>query len=93
VLGVGLDGGLLLERYVMLLVLVTGWIIDIWQYCTITPQSEVPAGATIPDHTVVYGNNMRRMDKRGVAALMNKAQTQQIAVLRTKIPSNPAKFQ
>lgn len=63
------------------------------QYCTITPQSEVPAGATVPDHTVIYGNNMRRLDKRGVAALMNKAQLQQIAVLRTKIPSNPAKFQ
>lgn len=53
----------------------------------------MPAGATVPDYTVVYGNNMRRTDRRGVAALMMKAQAQQIAVLRTKIPSNPAKFQ
>jgi dynactin-6 len=53
----------------------------------------VPAGARIPDFTVVYGNGMRRPDRRGVSALMNKAQTQQIAVLRRLIPSNPAKFQ
>jgi hypothetical protein len=53
----------------------------------------VPAAVTIPDYTVVYGNNMQRTDRRGVAALMMKAQAQQIAVLRTKVPSNPAKFQ
>ncbi|KAB5566417.1 trimeric LpxA-like protein [Coniochaeta sp. 2T2.1] len=63
------------------------------KYCTITPQSEVPEGARIPDFTVVYGNGMRRQDKRGVTALMNNAQKQQIAVLRRLIPSKPEKFQ
>ncbi|OIW24445.1 trimeric LpxA-like protein [Coniochaeta ligniaria NRRL 30616] len=62
------------------------------KYCTITPQSEVPDEARIPDFTVVYGNGMRRQDKRGVSALMNKAQRQQIDVLRRLIPSKPEKF-
>jgi dynactin-6 len=35
---------------------------------------------------------MTRQDKRGVAALMNSAQKQQIAVLRRLIPSKPEKF-
>lgn len=62
------------------------------KYCTITPQSEIPEGARIPDFTVVYGNGTRREDKRGVSALMNNAQKQEIAVLRRLIPSKPEKF-
>ncbi|KAH9907137.1 trimeric LpxA-like protein [Xylariomycetidae sp. FL2044] len=47
----------------------------------------------IPDFTVVYSNGTRRLDKRGVTDLKNKAQARQIEVLRRLIPSNPAKFQ
>ncbi|KAK4187227.1 trimeric LpxA-like protein [Podospora australis] len=60
--------------------------------CTLTPHSEIAAGETIPDNTVVYSNGLRRPDRRGVADLRNKGQTRQIDVLRRMIPSNPAKF-
>ena len=61
--------------------------------CTITPQTTIRAGEKIPDFTVVYSNNTRRQDRRGVAELRHKGQARQIDVLRRLIPSNPSKFQ
>lgn len=63
------------------------------QHCILTPQSVIPPGEVVPDFTVIYSNGTRRMDKRGVIDLKNKAQARQIEVLRKLIPSNPAKFQ
>ncbi|KAL2150835.1 hypothetical protein VTH82DRAFT_7398 [Thermothelomyces myriococcoides] len=64
----------------------------IGKHCTLTPHSEIAAGETVPDFTVVYSNGMRRTDKRGMTELKNKGLARQIDVLRRIIPSNPAKF-
>ncbi|KAI5921239.1 trimeric LpxA-like protein [Camillea tinctor] len=63
------------------------------KHCTITPHSVIRPFEVIPDFTVIYSNGTRRMDKRGVTDLKNKAQARQIEVLRRLIPSNPSKFQ
>ncbi|KAI0531832.1 trimeric LpxA-like protein [Xylaria digitata] len=63
------------------------------KHCILTPKSTIPPGEVIPDFTVVYSNGTRRVDKRSVTDLKNKAQARQIEVLRKLIPSNPAKFQ
>ncbi|KAI2621922.1 trimeric LpxA-like protein [Hypomontagnella submonticulosa] len=63
------------------------------KHCTLTPQSVILPGETVPDFTVVYSNGLRRTDKRGVADLKNRAQARQIEVLRRLVHSNPAKFQ
>ncbi len=63
------------------------------QHCVLAPKSVVQPGEVVPDFTVVYSNGTRRLDKRGVTDLKNKAQARQIEVLRKLIPSNPAKFQ
>ncbi|KAJ9151271.1 Trimeric LpxA-like protein [Pleurostoma richardsiae] len=65
----------------------------IGKYCTLTPQTKIAAGEKVPDYTVVYSNNLRRLDKRGVPELRIKGQARQIEVLRRLIPSNPSKFQ
>ncbi|KAK4134792.1 trimeric LpxA-like protein [Trichocladium antarcticum] len=63
------------------------------KHCTLTPHTEIAAGAVVPDFTIVFSNGMRRTDRRGVAVeLKNKAVARQIDVLRRMIPSNPAKF-
>ncbi|KAI1490217.1 trimeric LpxA-like protein [Biscogniauxia mediterranea] len=62
-------------------------------HCTLTPHSVIRPFEVVPDFTVVYSNGTRRMDKRGVTDLKNKAQARQIEVLRRLIPSNPSKFQ
>lgn len=63
------------------------------QHCVLTPKTVIPPGEVVPDFTVVYSNGTRRLDRRGVTDLKNKAQARQIEVLRKLIPSNPAKFQ
>jgi dynactin-6 len=63
------------------------------QHCILSPKSVIQPGEVVPDFTVIYSNGMRRLDKRGVTDLKNKAQAWQIEVLRKLIPSNPAKFQ
>ncbi|KAI1423118.1 trimeric LpxA-like protein [Xylaria sp. FL1777] len=63
------------------------------KHCVLTPKSMVQPGEVVPDFTVIYSNGTRRLDKRGVADLKNKAQARHIEVLRKLIPSNPAKFQ
>ncbi|OTB13319.1 hypothetical protein K445DRAFT_64828 [Daldinia sp. EC12] len=63
------------------------------KHCTLTPHSIVKPWEIVPDFTVVYSNGTRRIDKRGVSDLKNKAQARQIEVLKRLIPSNPAKFQ
>ncbi|KAI1498121.1 trimeric LpxA-like protein [Biscogniauxia marginata] len=65
----------------------------IGKHCTLTPHSIIKPFEVVPDFTVVYSNGTRRVDKRGVTELKNKAQARQIEVLRKLIPSNPAKFQ
>ena len=79
----------------LLIVAVWDWtdILILLQHCTLTANSTVAAGEVIPDYTVIYSNGLRRVDKRGVSDLKNKAQARQIDVLRRMIPSNPAKFQ
>ncbi|KAI0401123.1 trimeric LpxA-like protein [Xylaria palmicola] len=63
------------------------------RHCVLTPKSVIQPGEVVPDFTVIYSNGTRRLDKRGVTDLKNKAQARQIEVLRRLIPSNPAKFQ
>ncbi|TGJ88426.1 hypothetical protein E0Z10_g347 [Xylaria hypoxylon] len=63
------------------------------KHCVLTPKSVIRPGEVVPDFTVVYSNGTRRLDKRGMIDLKNKAQARQIEVLRKLIPSNPAKFQ
>ncbi|KAI1116511.1 trimeric LpxA-like protein [Nemania sp. NC0429] len=63
------------------------------KHCVLTPKTIIPPGEVVPDFTVVYSNGTRRLDRRGVTDLKNKAQARQIEVLRKLIPSNPAKFQ
>ncbi|KAI0483792.1 trimeric LpxA-like protein [Xylaria cf. heliscus] len=63
------------------------------KHCILTPKSVIRPGEVVPDFTVIYSNGTRRLDKRGVTDLKNKAQSRQIEVLRKLIPSNPAKFQ
>ncbi len=50
-------------------------------------------GEVIPDHIVLYGNGMRRLDTSGVEDLKLKMVAKQVEVLRKLIPSNLAKFQ
>lgn len=63
------------------------------KHCILTPKTVIPPGEVVPDFTVVYSNGTRRLDRRGVTDLKNKAQARQIEVLRKLILSNPAKFQ
>ncbi|KAJ2990242.1 hypothetical protein NUW58_g3050 [Xylaria curta] len=63
------------------------------KHCVLTPKTVIQPGEAVPDFTVIYSNGTRRLDKRGVIDLKNKAQARQIEVLRKLIPSNPAKFQ
>jgi len=42
---------------------------------------------------VIFGNEMRRIDKSGVEAQKLKMVARQVEVLRKLIPSNSAKFQ
>jgi dynactin 6 len=62
------------------------------QHCTITAKSIIQPGEVLADHTVVYANGTRRVDRRDINELKNKAQARQIEILRRLIPSNPAKF-
>lgn len=58
------------------------------QYCKINPLCTVAAYETIPDHTVIYGYNERRIDRGsssssgGMEAFRRKAVEQQVEVLR-----------
>ena len=47
----------------------------------------------IPNYTVIYGNNFRRIDKSDIEDLKLKMVGRQVDVLRKLIPSNVAKFQ
>lgn len=72
----------------------SGWgLTRALQHCILTPKTVIPPGEVVPDFTVVYSNGTRRLDRRGVTDLKNKAQARQIEVLRKLILSNPAKFQ
>ncbi|KAK1836704.1 trimeric LpxA-like protein [Podospora conica] len=62
------------------------------KHCTLTAYTVIKAGEVVPDYTVVYSNGLRRVDRRGVEVLKQKAQARQIDVLRRLIPSKPEKF-
>lgn len=62
------------------------------QYCTITPRTVIPAGATIDDYTVVFSQGLQRRDKRDVKDIRKRQQLRQLEVQQRLIPSNPAKF-
>ena len=74
---------------------VVGAFATLGKHCTLAPYSIVPPGEKLPDNTVVYGGNLRRLDRRGGQAteLRHKAQNRHIDVLRRMVKSDPAKFQ
>lgn len=54
------------------------------QYCKIGPLCTVAAYEIIPDYTVLYGYNERRIDRssRGMEGFRRKAVEQQVEVLK-----------
>ncbi|KAK8116095.1 hypothetical protein PG984_012597 [Apiospora sp. TS-2023a] len=62
------------------------------KHCTITARSVIQPGEQLPDFTVLYSNGTRRIDRRGVTELKNKAQARQIDIMRKLIPTNLARF-
>ncbi|KAF4122107.1 dynactin 6 [Geosmithia morbida] len=64
----------------------------IGKYCTITSRSVIAPRDTVPDHTVVFANGKRRLDRRAVEP-RKLALVKQISVSRKMIRSDPEKFQ
>lgn len=62
------------------------------QHCTISHMSIIPPGEVLPDHTVVFSNGTRRLDRRSITEMKKHALVKQLAVIRKMIPSNPDKF-
>ena len=52
------------------------------QHCKIAPLCTVPAFTTLPDFTVVYGNNERRVEKPGLEPLRAEAREKHVDVLK-----------
>ncbi|KAF2104351.1 transferase hexapeptide domain protein [Rhizodiscina lignyota] len=66
--------------------------------CTISACSVVPPGETVPDYTVIYGNNQRRLNKSlqstpVILDIKSKGHEKQLNVLQRLVPSNLAKWQ
>ncbi|KAM5350527.1 hypothetical protein ACJ41O_007032 [Fusarium nematophilum] len=60
--------------------------------CTITQMSTLAPGTVLPDHTVVFSNGTRRIDRRNLTDQRKLALVKQLAILRKMISSNPDKF-
>ena len=52
------------------------------QHCKIAPLCNVPTFSTLPDYTVVYGNNERRLEQPGLEPLKAEGREKQIEVLK-----------
>ena len=52
------------------------------QFCKINALCTVVPYETIPDHTVVYGHNERRVDHSGMEELRMRSVEQQVEVLK-----------
>ncbi|APA11393.1 hypothetical protein sscle_07g061630 [Sclerotinia sclerotiorum 1980 UF-70] len=65
----------------------------IGKHCKIGPMCEVAEDEVIPDHTVIYGNGLRRLDKSGVEGLKMKMIGRHVEVLKRLVPSNLSKYQ
>lgn len=63
------------------------------QHCKIGPLCTVADGEILPDFTVLYGHNSRRVDRSGAEEQKMKMVMRQVEILRKLIPSNVAKFQ
>jgi dynactin-6 len=63
------------------------------QYCRIGPLCEVAENEDLPDHTVLYGYDERRIDASGVDDARATVTSLQVDALRRLIASNLAKFQ
>ncbi|CAK7270217.1 hypothetical protein SEPCBS119000_003975 [Sporothrix epigloea] len=64
----------------------------IGRYCTLAPQTRIPAGEKVPDYTVVFGQQRRRDGRMGASETRHQLQTLKIEVLRKLIPSVPEKY-
>ncbi|KAL8777355.1 MAG: hypothetical protein Q9213_007896, partial [Squamulea squamosa] len=51
-------------------------------YCKISPLCSVAPYENVPDHTVIYGNNERRIDRSGTDTLRAKMVEQHVEVLK-----------
>jgi dynactin 6 len=65
---------------------------DLPQHCTVGPMCTVEDNETLPDYTVIYGVNSRRLDQSGVDDLKLKMVRRHIDVLKKLIPNSAAKF-
>jgi len=52
------------------------------QYCKICPHNRVAQDQTLPDYTIVYGDNQRRTEKAGLEELRAKAVEKHVETLK-----------
>jgi dynactin-6 len=72
---------------------ITEFVAYLAQHCTIGPMCTVQENEVLPDYTVIYGTNLRRLDRSGVDDLKLKMVRRQVEVLKKLVPSNLARFQ
>ncbi len=52
------------------------------QYCKICPHNRVAEDESLPDYTIIYGENQRRTDKAGLEELRAKAVEKHVETLK-----------
>jgi hypothetical protein len=63
------------------------------------PYANIPAGAILPDYTIIYGNGAQRRidsttkDNNLIAEMRQSAHHKQLKGLQALVPSNIAKWQ
>jgi dynactin-6 len=62
------------------------------RYCHIGVFCEVKAGEVVPDHTVVYGEGLRRVDGSGRDGARGRNVRSMVETLRVIVGSKPEKF-
>lgn len=77
---------------------VSGSETHFYQNCTIGASSVVPPAQNVPDYTVIYGNNQRRMNRslqttQVMREIKAKGHEKQLNILQRLVPSNLAKWQ
>ncbi|KAF3902649.1 hypothetical protein ABW20_dc0104880 [Dactylellina cionopaga] len=60
--------------------------------CTLSPLSTVSDGDVLPDHTVIYGENQRRVDISGTATARNETMLAHIDCLKKLLPNKVEKY-
>ena len=63
------------------------------KHCKVAPLCTVPAGETLEDYTVVFGNNQRRKAQPGLEVHRKIAHDKEVQVLKKLIPTNLTKWQ